>query len=224
MWYKLKRIMMRPNGVEKQVRPKWEWQPWVNTLAYFPLVNDILDSVWSTSITYDITPVQQSIWYRFSANNNPAGNTITISGANFYSWWIKFNSKNSVNVLFLWAKEWYIWFQFHHAEQKLNNRFFIFYTSSLQAVVSQYTGINIGNWHHICYGNDNGTWNFYLDWNLFFSTTRSPYSSSNKILLYGSWNSADTADISNIILESVCRTAQEIQDYYNLTKWDYWIS
>jgi hypothetical protein len=35
MWYKLKRIMIRPNGVEKQIRPKWEWQPWVDTVLYY---------------------------------------------------------------------------------------------------------------------------------------------------------------------------------------------
>jgi hypothetical protein len=42
MWYKLKRIMIHDNGIEKQVRPKTR-NPWANTIAYYPLNWDIND-------------------------------------------------------------------------------------------------------------------------------------------------------------------------------------
>ena len=51
MWYKLKRIMMRPNGVEKQVRPSG-WQPWANTLCYYNInSNDTITTIYDLSFT-----------------------------------------------------------------------------------------------------------------------------------------------------------------------------
>ena len=56
MGYKLKRITIRPNGVEKQVRPTtspW-WQPWANTIAYWELNwngEDTKNDYWVTTYT-----------------------------------------------------------------------------------------------------------------------------------------------------------------------------
>ena len=47
MWYKVNRIMMRPNGVEKQVRPKTR-NPWANTVGYYPLNTDFDDYSWNS--------------------------------------------------------------------------------------------------------------------------------------------------------------------------------
>lgn len=66
MWYKLKRATMRVNGTEKQIRPKWEWQPWVNTLVYYQFEQNLNDS---SGNGYNITTASSysfvEVWWQY---------------------------------------------------------------------------------------------------------------------------------------------------------------
>lgn len=61
----IKRVTIRPNGTEKQIRPAW-WTPWANTTLYLPLNWDITDPynqvtynwVWTSSFDTWSTGVQ----------------------------------------------------------------------------------------------------------------------------------------------------------------------
>lgn len=64
MWYKLKRILIYPDGVtEKQVYPAW-WKPWANTIVYYPLNSDkTVYNLWTLWSNYDLT----NNWVTFSS-------------------------------------------------------------------------------------------------------------------------------------------------------------
>jgi hypothetical protein len=71
MWYKLKRIMMRPNGVEKQVRPTSGWKPWANTIAYYPLEINTNDYSWNSR---NATQVWSSVTFTTSTDGYKCAN------------------------------------------------------------------------------------------------------------------------------------------------------
>ena len=48
----IKRVTIRPNGTEKQIRPVW-WRPWANTLLYLPLESDVVDQSGKTWRTFN---------------------------------------------------------------------------------------------------------------------------------------------------------------------------
>ena len=91
--------------------------------------------------------------------------------------------------------------------------------------------VNDWAWHHIL-GTYTSTWwtKLYVDWVYIDAdaTTTSVSSSSGYTFIWWhqSWQSQFTFswNISNVILETAERTAQEITDYYNQTKSLYWIS
>lgn len=57
MWYKLKRILIYPDGVtEKQVYP-YKWTPWSNTLLYLPLESDVVDKSWKSWRTFTTSSI-----------------------------------------------------------------------------------------------------------------------------------------------------------------------
>jgi hypothetical protein len=67
---------------------------------------------------------------------------------------------------------------------------------------------------------------FYLDTTaICTATTSNSYSQTMVFMINKIRDKIDRwwAYYSNMILENKVRTAQEISDYYNLTKWNYWL-
>jgi len=99
MWYKLKRIMIRPNGVEKQVRPKVQpdylcftantagstiklnktWSPTVVTLE-----TSADGNIWSTYTIWD-TITLSSIWSKVYFRNTSETTTWLSSTSWYYN-------------------------------------------------------------------------------------------------------------------------------------------
>lgn len=194
--------------------------PTATTLAWFPLVDDITDHIGTATITW-WTQTKASIWYTFSCTNT--GTSTTVNGWNFWSAWVKFNSTNNYYIGFLNNGA---WFYLKHYESRLNNKFYIFTNSSFAADTSNNTWITTGTWYHICFGNDNWTRKFYINGSNFWSSTATNYFWNDSFWAFSSTdqNRTDTADISDIIVDSVCWTAQEIKDYYNANCSTYWLS
>lgn len=85
MWYKLKRIMMRPNGVEKQVRPKWWWQPWPNTKVYYNINdNDTNSTIYDLSWNWVDQTWYWTPWYTTDATY---GRVATFDGNSYTQAW-----------------------------------------------------------------------------------------------------------------------------------------
>lgn len=216
MWYKLKRILIYPDGVtEKQVYPAW-WKPWSNTLAYFPLVSDALDHSWNWR-TLTNTWTKATIWYTFTDTSMVSW---WFSNCVFVSAWIK-------NVSFSWYTSTSIsldnpimWYYMYNTVYW--NKFFLVYPSDSRIRVNWPSSPT--NWHHICFWYDWTKSIYAIDW-----VVQTIYNwkwdiADNDVYLFrkDSWVTANV-NISEAIFESVCWTAQEISDYYNLTKWNYWL-
>ena len=233
MWYKVKRIMMRPNGEEKQVRPVWK--PWANTIAYYKLNWNLNDSSWN--------------WYNWTwANWTEKYTTLSswIQVAEF-SWWVsrvtttfswtpKTVSVWAYKSTTLWDAYPYDWKQIIWQNSADSWNWWIFRNVSNNTILYQdgndYVQLNDisyrDKWMHYLATVDGNVTKFYLNWEYKWSINKtinvnrslwmwtSPYDNNSRYTLY--WY------ISEVILEDMGWTAQEITNYYNQTKSLYWIS
>lgn len=210
----------------------WGWQPWVNTLAYYPLESDVKDYSWNNNdgtnngVTFSnvwgvdcavFTSASTKIWLPWFWNFT----NLTVSA------WIKTTASIQLSIVVGIAPT-------------SDNKNFSLSVYNWTATLSRYTWVsyNITDgvvndwvWHNIL-GTYSSTWwtKLYVDWVYIDAdaTTTSVSSSSGYTFIgwHQSWQSmfAYVWNISNVILETAERNAQEISDYYNQTKWDYWIS
>jgi hypothetical protein len=233
MWYKLKRIMMRPNGVEKQVRPKRWWKPWANTVAYYPLdsVNTVHDLSWNN---YNLT----NNW------NVTFGVNTWVDCATFWNAtprWLVNTSANIIN----WQYTYLVWINMDMSSYAEGRARTFGWTSSFFILIGDLPNnhnmwpqlpptnwVTLTSWWHlVCFVWDvsSGSFTSYLDGTLVSSWTWISWSMS-WILIWAKENSYSHYydrfkwNMSAVIWEDKQRTAQEVSDYYDQTKWDYWIS
>lgn len=227
MWYKLKRIMMRPNGVEKQVRPIW-WQPWANTIAYFPFKEDALDEIGSRSLTINNCTI--SDWV-MNINSQASYMLLSssiwwsqITGSVWYYYWA-LSTWWGWNTLF--AKNWW---DYHHI--------------LMPATTSGWTVWNIGffkktrypssktlelwKWYHIVFVKNWTNEKIYVNAELVLDSNSSFDNNSQPLWIIAnytasSWNQWAQWKMSELFFEDKLRTVQEISDYYNQTKANYWL-
>jgi len=208
MWYKVNKIRV---GTQ-QVRPVWT--PWSNTLAYFPFKDDQLDKVWSSSIS--ITWTKQTLWYNFSSSWEILVQTPP-STCSFASWWVKYNSAQTTVAQFWWTYIWWIKYNFTHSTANYNKRFEIWlwgqsYNVSSEQNTTTWQRYHIAMWYDWTYAY------WYINWQQVWKL--SSWHSENWTIRLWYWINMD---VSEYILESQARTAQEVTDYYNQTKSNYWL-
>ena len=207
--------------------------PWANTIAYYKFDWNLNDS---------------------SGNNRNlsiAAGTFTYGTE---SWWAKYvympkdsytNNYTSMPYnsasynISLWAKRvwsiptWWIVVDFHNG----NNYFprVVLTESSIALVVSRTTpfpsGFNTAQWHYYCLSISNNSATCYIDWAYYWTGALNSYNNNLPYFrINTAWYAGDypyqsrDGNLSELIIENAPRTAQEISDYYNATKADYWIS
>lgn len=200
------------------------WQPWANTLLYMPLSSNANDVQWHTtttggSVTFgtywgvecadftgvgniDITPFAIPASYTVLARCN------NVNGYDNTAWrvfdmgnprlWLAYNNQG----YYTYENNSYFW------TTTKNARFLIC------AVVTNGSGVG--------YLKGNGV-------NQTSTIDVAPYSLTPSAMNVGNeFNNGANRHflgyISNVIVENKARTAQEVADYYNQTKWNYWIS
>lgn len=222
----------------------WWWQPWVNTIAYYPLtststVNDMSGNgynmtlhnnpIFWTSYWVDCMKSYWSDWvwgwnwlYTTSLSTSSLWNSFSI-------WcWALLEASSFIGVISETSTpSWnWLWIVLENAsvksERLLNN--------TINRIRYSWT-ITKNVWHYILTTYDNWAWNIYYDWQLvatwIYNIGSAPYIAIWVYLLEWTptWNNyACNWYISNVILENKVRTAQEVSDYFDQTKWDYWIS
>lgn len=222
----IKRATIRPNGVEKQVRPSgWGWQPWANTVAYYKFDWNLNDSsgnnrnmsLYRGSVTY------WTIW------NNKYGHFDS-------STWT-----NQVTIPLPWDFTFLMWVnpQYDYADTYPRAMVDMQYNSSsgclrLFGTIHPwdwtYYHINTNERHLIVYSwtQSIGEAKFYcVDENYSESgITFTHITGDQKLKLNQIWdannsNYTNNTYLSEIIIENKVWTDQEIQDYYNQTKANY---
>jgi hypothetical protein len=227
MWYKLKRATIRVNGVEKQVRPTW-WQPWANTMLYMPLKNDIIDYSWN--------------------NRNITINSWTVSYSSY--WWIPWVEFGDWTGLILASDISNVTYNSYTILCRcymlsFNNTWNYLCWFAMNISSSYYDCAyvtNTGEWACYSWGDLTSTQNVQTWWwhllALTSDATRILYYDANPIVS-GSGNTYTFNYVSigwrldywqrfgwsirDLIVENKVWTAQEITDYYNSTKSNYWL-
>jgi hypothetical protein len=240
MWYKLKRATIRVNGVEKQVRPSgwWGWQPWANTIAYFPLEDNSNEASWKVVTTTDNSVNYSTIWWVKCANTN--GNWfINVSTSIFdnssnwteqtMSFWLYLNALPwwTSNWAFEFEKQNYYSFYFL---ARSNNVYRYEWNSAWSTIDVNIPSTDIGKWNYFTLVNSSSWKYMYKNGVLIWSWTWSNRPRWNRANS-GGQNSTILGDrdrvdylkwwLRELIFEKKCWTATEISDYYNQTKSNY---
>lgn len=234
MWYKLKRILIYPDGVtEKQVYPSTKWKPWVNTLAYYPLETDTNDYS-GNNRNWTNSNVTFSNWVAyFNGSNamvtighdtrNQTKTNMTIQA------WFKLDNDISSSNLYSIVTKWQ-----NAASNYLNFSYLTTYSpwtfmwgfstwgnySNYPWSVSQ--TLTTGVWHLVTLTNEN--WNsqkLYIDKILIGSstvTTNSPTINIPLIIWNSYYRTVNTYfkwNIAKVILEDKTWSLADISDYYD---------
>ena len=231
-------IYLHPSGVKKELKNdyigeyKW-WEPWSNTLVYYPLnwnAND-LSWNWKNGTASNIT--WNSWWDRGCAYFNwnsyisvpslwtNANITISFrmnSTENIVNWW---------DFIMIWG---YVWSSNNAITLMTYSKKLNIQTRTTNHNLDMVSTVNICDWiwHYITVIATWSTAIWYIDWVSNVTNTNSYYTLpplTNIRIWMHTWWSANkyTWYIDNMIIENRQRTAQEIQDYYNNTKSNYWL-
>jgi len=208
----------------------WRWQPWVNTIAYYPLDTDFNDASWNsrnlanTNATITTLNGVSCAYYNWSAYTQYQGYSLTNSARTISVWCyvssnggaIVYNGKYE-NVDCPWCLGCNTWQTWVYVTDWMNT--YISWTISnntwiLLTVTQSWTdAVLYVNWVQAgatsSYNSETNTPNWWCLWAKFYRNNH-----SEKLNWY----------LSKVILEDKVRTAQEVSDYFDLTKWDYWIS
>lgn len=203
------------------------WQPWANTIAYYPLDADYSDYSWNG---YNITTIgASSIWTNQWVNcldiNNSKLEVSTIDNMSSYSeyTWLFYAYRVSdwYEVQFSdWGAWWGNWPSFRSSSNEIRwgnptNEYSSFSNSYSPMNTWFLFALVVRNWNWIIYCNNNST--IIQTWVLAPSNNTTP-------LRIGAVNGRGCYGyLSKLILEKRAWTDQEIQDYFDQTKWDYWI-
>lgn len=228
-----------------QVRPAWwgGWQPDANTIAWYPLdsTNTINDKSWNG---YNLT----NSWITFGTNWWVDCANMT-SSVYAYSTNIPLPSWNNARTISYWfyntsviGDTYYLGYGSQNYGQFFapcvsgsNHWFFMGYGSTSN--YDYYTSLQLttGSWWLYTITMWDWYLKFYYNWNLVDSVSWRTYNttavgSTWKLTVWcrlSTWAQPEKYInwyMSNLIFENAAWTAQEISDYYDLTKWDYWIS
>lgn len=195
------------------------WTPWENTVAYYPLT--------STTTVNDQSGNNRNLTnYNGVAFGTYAGvdcasfawNKMILYHSDFparwygdytMSCWMYTTSNNQQIVLSHWNAD----------------------TTGLNMIIKNWyidpniAPVTLNTWHHIAYVVESWYLKMYVDGVLVYNNPHNV--NGSKSLWIWRQTYTDTMNylwyISNVIMESVARTAQEIANYYNNTKNLYWI-
>jgi hypothetical protein len=238
-------IYLHPSGVKKELKNAYigEYKgfvPWVNTLAYYPLETDTKDYSWNNrNLTNSWITFDGGVWV-FNGNaiwyytNNSLWNNLNnftysvyVNPSSITSW--TFGGNVNINRVISIIQ--YGTIPTYDKTLSLCNssqaQWYNYY-NWLKEVYT--TWISINTWCYLTYTWDGNTIKIYKNWVLWQSLacwwSYTWYTQATLCV----WNNTNTQQIqkyygkiSNVIIENKARTAQEVQDYYNQTKSNYWL-
>lgn len=223
-------------------KKKW-WKPWANTIAYYPLT--------STTTVNDLSgngyTLTQNTWVTFQNNQWVSSARIYGTDGSWFSFWLTQSSLSTAAIWtvftlnYYWLAEWYIrawssirvwWWKWFNASLFWvwvgnNNANAEMLNSSIGTIGSS-EKITNNIRYNLCFTYNNWQEKLYLNGVEVASWTYTIASSSDTIFWIGVSFGRDNYYASrwcasNVILENKARTAQEVADYYNSTKANYWL-
>jgi hypothetical protein len=210
------------------LRTEWpEWQPWSNTVAWYPLKSDFNDASWNG---YNLTVSDASITTLWGiacasySNGRAYNSSASVWTKRTLSAWV-YNITTSGDPVVIWT-----W-----ANQTSYYWMFIGLTSGTVQISDFYAvwksggSLTQNTWHYIVGTVDNTTMKIYVDGVLKGSTTHNRTDASTWISVWGKpftdqYNNNCTGYISEAIIENAVWSDTDVANYYNSIKSKYWIS
>ena len=204
---------------EKKIRPVGAKNREVNsnTIAYYPFKRDTNDYSWKGNhITNRDFTINSGFWGVASFYSNQSWILPSITWYKTISFWARFIQFNS--ILFSGENDLQYCFQVQEYRTSQSNQTSDNYDAPF--------GRNIGTyeWHHFLLSQDNWVIELYLD-GVKYDTRRCPEISRpiTRIWYFKYHNRYHFSWwLSELIFESKARTPEEVQAYYNQTKWQLW--
>ena len=235
MWYKLKRILIYPDGVtEKQVYPAW-WKP-LNPKCWYKFDWDYTDSTWNfwvaswTSTFQTLSSgvkVLQTDWTNMVSL--PSG--ITANSLSTYTiiFWMKPITTNPNYWYYAWCGEdtnTHISFY-----ENTSWRDFVEWTNGSRDLTTSWVG---DGWRLVCFRSDGSNCDLIVNWSNKTATTTAPtifgYSTYNTFVLWARAASALTStwqrtsvQISNFVISDSYWDDAECLLMHDQTKSNYWL-
>ena len=209
---------------------EYKWKPWANTILYMPLnsTNTKNDIIWWHTTTQWGTVSYGTYWWVDCMN-------VT------WEWYVWISSMTlpqqytiiqRVNNINWWSYHWQPSNPLWRNLDFLSPRMWLSYNSSWYYSYEQnsYFWVSDRNkWFLVAISISNGSWTSYLMWaniSKTWNVTSAPNWNTSTLRI---WCSVEYIDqyflwyISNVIIENRARTADEISEYYNQTKSNYWL-
>lgn len=235
MWYKINWIYVW----NQKVRPAWwSWQPWADTVAYYPLTSSTTttDSQWnynlsnSWNVTFGTHNSVSCAYFNWTSTSRLYNSSISYNSYPTYTvncrFFLDYSGSRYQTIYTIWNTyaTWLLWVWYNYNVNWWSIALWAYaggYETVTQISISTNTRHNlvvVVNW---------SSSKQYLDWVQIATYTNSLSNTQTWLNLWcPSHNSSDTLWwwISEFILENKVWTNEDIENYYNKTKWDYWIS
>lgn len=219
----------------------WEWwKPWANTIAYFPLEKNSNEASWKIATATDNSVNYSMIWWVKCANATSSTWYIGITTSIFddssvwteqtISFWMYLNALpwwTSNRVFEFERKDRYSFYFLARS----NNVYRYEWNDAWSTIDVNISNDDIWKWNYFTLVNS-ASWKYiYKNWVQIWTWTwvsRPRWNrvvegeQANNILNSRSVNGGLNWWLRELIFENKVRTAQEIQDYYNNTKANYW--
>jgi len=228
---------------------EWKWKPWANTIAYYPLTSTsttsdmswnwyTLSKSWSGNTAFWNYWWISCLYIEKSATYYSAITTVSASGGlTMNIWYYSLNTPQYDNAGIIWTNNTNPvttndnrCVSIIHANGRPNNKYWIvWYVDDSLNTTTTTTTYNITNWswHNLCFTFVGTTWILYVDWVQIWTLTKTMwYDQQNYLCISKKTKDYDRSIrwyVSNAIFESKTRTVQEVSDYYNKTKSNYWL-
>ena len=213
------------------IKTDFWWHPSANTLLYFPLINNAVDSVNGVNLTSYWTTNYTTIWWIKSAEFTKS-NWLYNTSVNIIPQW-NVEKTFSVWAYIKWWNSWWQWFVQCWSSWTWNVFWLWLYTGKYTVVMTRYWSTSneytptLNKWTNFIVTYKNSVWKLYVDWEL--KITWNTTAPTNWYNLYIGQNVEDSKttwtfywNISNVILENKEWTLADAQSYYNKTKSQYW--
>lgn len=230
MWYKVNKRYVGTNLVRTG-----PWTPWSNTIAYYPLdsINTVNDKSWNNrnwtkywTINFSTYSWVDCAYFNGGSNyiQVPYDSWMSTSSITISLWANTLEYHGNRWLVYKWQFTWQNWI-YAIAINNVSWYYFDWRINTTPHWCNVFDWNNI--WTHILVDFNWSTWHVYKNWSLIstFSQSQSISSDTNKLILWGYWNSNYCFYwyLSKIIIENKVWTATEVLNYYNQTKSLYWL-
>jgi hypothetical protein len=226
MWNKIQRIYI---GTQ-QVRPKRH--PWANTLLYMPLnwnTTNYWTLWWSWTWNWTASYTTLSSWIQVA---NPWSNAyiltpslsdtspLTLQCWMLWHWLVRNDSnnwtRNFKQLLCWWTTNGYPTWNYTNVAYFYNGSW---YWTDIEKDITKWQLVTLVYWNNWIY--------WYVNWVNFYSDSSKTSFVAKTQWFYINYDAHSSRywnwKYSDLIIERKQRTAQEISDYYNQTKANYWL-